>query len=51
MDAAIDWLAARAVLIGAIGIVLYVIIPPAHLKKGSDHYWMRDQHDRKKQNN
>jgi len=48
IDTVANWFAARAVLIGAIAIVVYSIIPPRHLRKGRDHYWMRDQHEPKK---
>ena len=44
MDAIADWLAARAVLIGALAIVVYVLIPAKKFKRGARHYWMEDQH-------
>ena len=44
IDAIADWLAARAVLIGALAIVVYVLIPAKKFKKGARHYWMEDQH-------
>jgi len=47
-DTIANWFAARAVLLGAIAIVVYVAIPPRFLRKGSNHYWMRDQHEPKK---
>lgn len=44
MDAIADWLAARAVLIGALATLAYALIPSKKFKKGARHYWMEDQH-------
>ena len=41
MDAAIDWFTARAVVFGALAILVYVMIPPKRMRKGGRHVWKK----------
>ncbi len=37
MNAIIDWIAARAVVFGALAIIFYMLTPPKQTKKGIKH--------------